>query len=58
MKIEPKQWRVGQTLFSFLEWLERKGYSNIQSKRMADPYHIPDDKLEELYIEFQTEYDL
>ena len=29
MKIEPKQWRVGQTLYNFLEWLERKGYSNI-----------------------------
>lgn len=51
----PKRWRKGQTLFNFLWWLqEEKGYSPEMgaSGRMADPFHIPDTKLENLYEEF------
>ena len=50
MKI-PNGWRIGQTVFNFLEWLKiEKGYSG--EGRMADPFFINNGKLEVLYWEF------
>lgn len=55
----PPNWRQGQTIFNFLEWLHtHKGYSGNQNARMADPFHIPDEKWEELEKEFLAEYNL
>ena len=48
----PDNWRIGQTLFNFCEWLTFKGYSSNQSSRMADTFHIPDEEIMELYKEF------
>ncbi len=46
-------WRKGQTLFNFLEWLAKeKGYDTKQSIRMADPFYIDDEALDELYLEY------
>lgn len=46
----PEDWRKGQTLFNFLEWLAKKGYDTEQSVRMADLFYIEDKKLEKLAI--------
>lgn len=53
----PKDWRKGQTLFNFLEWLAIiKGFDNSKNiGRMADPFHIPDNELKKLYTEFLKE---
>lgn len=48
----PNDQRKGQAIFNFLEWLKTKGYSNDQSPRMADPFHIPNEALERLWKEF------
>lgn len=53
----PKGWRQGQTIFNFLEWLHTsKGYSTNQTPRTADPFHIGDKELSELFEEFITIY--
>ena len=47
----PPDWRTGQTVFNFLEWLaETKGYGT--SARMADPFGISDKEFTKLYYEF------
>lgn len=47
-------WRRGQFLFNFLEWLHTaKGYDTNQGSRMADPFHIPDATYEKLLEEFR-----
>ncbi len=48
-------WRTGQTLFNFFEWLREKGYPTGQSNRMADTFHIPDDEFEKRWEEFCKE---
>lgn len=51
----PKGWRKGQTIFNFLWWLkEHKRYlAEFDGEgRMADPFHIPDEKFVALYQEF------
>ena len=49
----PKEWRQGQTIFNFLEWLNATGKApSSQSNRMADPFHLQDEELEEMYDEF------
>lgn len=51
----PPKWRIGQTIFNFLWWLQsEKGYSSEMgaSGRMADPFHISDSDLQKLYDEF------
>ena len=53
---KPKDWRTGQTIFNFLEFLRERGYPIGQSTRMADPFHIPDNELERLYKEFIKQY--
>lgn len=53
---KPKHWRTGQTFFNFLEWLRiNKDILPMQSHRMADPFHIPDDKWDKWYKEFLNE---
>lgn len=57
MKIKkPKGWRTGQTLFNFLEWLAiMKKVDYNQNTRMADPFHLDDDKFDAYYQEFLDE---
>lgn len=57
MNIEtPPNWRKGQTIFNFLQWLVEKGYSGNQNMRMADPFHIPDKELDKLYDKYLQLY--
>ena len=52
----PKNWRKGQSIFNFLEWLKIiKKYPSNQSDRLADPFHIPDTEMNTLYTEFLKE---
>lgn len=59
----PNDWKKGQTIFNFLWWLQTdKGYTTentmegLVKGRMADPFHIPDDRLDALYEEFLEKY--
>ncbi len=57
LKEKPKGWRDGQTIFNFLEWIAKKDYApTVQSKRMADPFHIDDIELETLYKQFLKDF--
>ena len=60
MKIKtPKDWRKGQTLFNFLEWLNaEKGIVCNQSTRMADPFYLDDETLDKFFIEFMEKYEV
>lgn len=52
----PRGWRKGQTLFNFLAWLHTA--HNVpanQGARMADPFHISDGRLDQLWAEFLAE---
>ena len=50
---KPKDWRKGQFIFNFLEWLRiNKGFAGIQSSRMADPFNIDDKQFDEYYKEY------
>ena len=52
----PRGWRKGQTLFNFLEWLkESNNVPADQDNRMADPFHISDERLDQLWAEFLAE---
>ena len=48
--------RQGQTMFNFLEWVNKNRSPNItaneNTKRMADPFYIGDEELESLFEEF------
>lgn len=49
----PSDWRIGQTIFNFLEFLQTKGFKT--EYRMCDPFHIQDDE----FIQYWNEaYDL
>ncbi len=50
----PKNWRIGQTLFNFFEWLHtEKGMSTGQmGDRCADIFFIDDALWEKYYQEF------
>ena len=49
----PKDWRIGQTMFNFLEWLHvEKKIPENQCVRMADPFHISDEKMMKYYAEY------
>jgi len=53
---KPKQQRIGQTIFNFLEWLQRNNEcDNQQSNRMGDPFNISDKRIKELYGKFLSE---
>lgn len=45
----PKGQRAGQAIFNFLEALRMSGHDTNQNTRMADPFDIPDGKLEDLW---------
>lgn len=52
----PKDWRKGQTLFNFLEWLNvKKEISPNQSYCLADTFHLSDEELEEYIKEYEKE---
>ena len=54
----PKNWRRGQTIFNFLEWVATQGYPTEQSSRMADIFHIQDETLDKLEKEYNKLYEL
>lgn len=50
---KPDEWRIGQTIFNFLEWLhEEKEMPINQNFRMADPFHISDADFEQYFEDF------
>jgi hypothetical protein len=50
---KPKEWRDGQTIFNFLEWLAmNKDVPYNQAGRMCDPFHIQDEDMEKYWEEF------
>lgn len=65
MKITtPKNWRKGQTIFNFLEWLRvEKGFNQedgeliMSDTRMADPFYIVDEELDKYYEEFLKQHE-
>ena len=57
INIRPSGWRKGQTMANFLIWLhQQKGFPLDQSNRMADLFHLSDEQLEKLYLEFLKEH--
>lgn len=53
LKRKPEQWRIGQTIFNFLEWLKQAKYINgDQSGRLADTFYISDKDMEKYYNEY------
>lgn len=55
----PKGWRKGQTIFNFLWWLhDEKGLpvEPLAKGRMADPFNISDEKLDELWAEYLSTF--
>lgn len=53
----PKDWRIGQTIFNFLAWLNREEEHQIKdlfclSDRMYDPFHFSDTEFKTKYKEF------
>ena len=50
---KPKNWRNGQFVFNFLEWLGcEKDVPLNQSVRMADPFHLSDEDWDKYYKEY------
>ena len=52
--IPPEGWRIGQTLFNFLEWVRLKEGHNGAGGRMADPFYISDEDIVKYYQEYLT----
>ena len=62
----PTGWRKGQTIFNFLRWLklekkfpgetclsgDKGDLVECSNTRMADPYHVEDERFDDLYQEF------
>jgi len=48
---KPKKWRKGQMIFNFLEWLAYEK-NMVTINRMADPFFLTDEELDEYYEEF------
>lgn len=50
----PPNWRKGQTLFNFFQWLhdEKKLPLGEMGDRCADIFHIENDKLDEYFKEY------
>ena len=57
IKIEiPKDWRIGQFIFNFLEWLADKGYAPRDNvARLSDPFHLSDNELLNYWKKFLKE---
>lgn len=49
---KPPQWRNGQTIFNFLEFLRSKGVPTNQNARLADPFHLSDEDFMTYWSEF------
>lgn len=58
MDIEtPPEWRKGQTIFNFLEWLRtEKNVQTNQNLRMADPFHLSNAQMDKFYKEYMEIY--
>ena len=58
MKIEtPPNWRKGQTVFNFLEWLLANGHAPAnQNQRLADTFYLQDDEFDKLWKKFLEIY--
>lgn len=49
----PEDWRKGQAVFNYLQWLRQNGHGeSSEGRRIADPFHIPDNVWDEKYEEF------
>lgn len=50
----PKNWRIGQTLFNFMEWLhtEKDVPTGQLGERCADIFYIDDDLWNKYYQEY------
>lgn len=48
----PKNWREGQTIFNFLEWLGTKGVPKNQNARLHDTFHLSDEEMAVYWKEF------
>ena len=54
---KPKDWRTGQTIFNFLEWLLVNGHAPAnQNERLADTFHIQDKEMDKLMEEYNKLY--
>ena len=53
---KPQNWRMGQTVFNYLDWLGQKGYCSLnQSQRMANSFYLSDEDWDKYYEEFLKE---
>ena len=54
MKInKPKNWREGQFIFNFLQWLHiAKNIDGNQNYRLADTFYISDKDFDKYYNEY------
>ena len=51
----PKDFRKGQTIFDFLEWLKvEKGMEGNQNYRLADTFHISDKEFDVYLKEYNS----
>ena len=48
----PENWRRGQFMFNFLEFLRAKGVPTNQSYRLADTFHLSDEDWDKYLEEF------
>lgn len=52
----PPGWRLGQTLFNFLEWLAKNGgHIGQAGERCADPFNTSDTELMAKFEQFLKE---
>jgi len=54
---KPKGWRTGQYIFNLLEFMKSKGVPGNQNERLADTFHISDERFTELQKEFDKLYE-
>lgn len=49
----PKDFRLGQIVFNFLEWLNKQHEIDTDGEsRMADPFYLSDDRMIELWHQY------
>lgn len=49
------EWRVGQTIFNFLQWLDTTNKIPARGGRMADPFYLDDAQFHQLWEQFVAE---
>ena len=52
----PEDWRKGQTIFNFLEWLRKQGVPTNQNARLCDTFHLADEAFDKYYKQWAKEY--